>query len=78
VAGQSIAIRTSWWQSALGDRGLPGEPPAAAELTRADVWRCQDDEFTLLWHALAWGAGRFRGPIQRRLSRSFVTAGGTP
>ena len=37
VAGQSIKIRTGWWRHEIESRGLPGRPPEAAALTRAEV-----------------------------------------
>jgi hypothetical protein len=68
VAGQRITIRTSWWESRVRVRGLPGATPSTAELSRADVWRHADDVFTLLWHALAWGSGRYLRQNGKRLA----------
>jgi hypothetical protein len=68
VAAQSIAIRPAWWRAGIGARGLPGEPPAEESLTRAAVWCHADDVFTLLWHALSWGAGRYLRQNVKRLN----------
>lgn len=67
VSGQRIGIRTAWWRQEIRSRGLPGEPPEADALTRADVWSRSGDVFTLLWYALAWGAGRYLRQNVRRL-----------
>ena len=67
VAAQSIDIRTEWWRHEIYSRGLPGDPPDAASLTRADVWSRSADVYTLLWYALAWGAGRYLRQNVRRL-----------
>jgi hypothetical protein len=76
VAGQRIPIRTSWWESRVSGRALPGKTPATADLSRADVWRHTDDVFTLLWHALAWGSGRYLRQNGKRLSALAVDAEG--
>ncbi len=57
VAGQAIRIRREWWQRSITSRGLPGAPPSASTLTRADVWEQDGDVFALLWRTLAWGSG---------------------
>jgi hypothetical protein len=67
VSAQSIEIRTGWWRNEISSRGLPGEPPSSESLTRADVWSQAGDVFTLLWHVLAWGAGRYLRQNVRRL-----------
>ncbi|RJQ70153.1 hypothetical protein D5S17_29565 [Pseudonocardiaceae bacterium YIM PH 21723] len=50
-------IPVSWWQAEITQRGLPGEPPTTATLSRSEVWSATDDVFTLLWRSLAWGSG---------------------
>lgn len=67
VAGQAVAVPAAWWRHAITSRSLPGTPPPAS-LTRADVWRQREDVCTLLWHALAWGAGRFLRQNAKRLT----------
>ncbi|HEV7650334.1 MAG TPA: hypothetical protein VGP26_19475 [Actinophytocola sp.] len=67
VSAQRIGIRTGWWRHEILSRGLPGEAPSAESLTRADVWSRSGDVFTLLWYALAWGAGRYLRQNVRRL-----------
>lgn len=71
VAAQHVYVSASWWQSRLDERRLPGSPlrlqrdEAGEFLTRADVWDAaasgggtDAEVLSLLWHALAWGAGR--------------------
>jgi hypothetical protein len=73
VAAQEIPVRRRWWGDEIRSRSLPGDPPASDTLTRADVWRhatgldSGDAVFTLLWHALAWGSGRYLRQNARRL-----------
>lgn len=57
VGEHTIRIREQWWRDAVTSRGLPGVPPGGVALTRAQVWACTDDVFTLLWRTLAWGSG---------------------
>jgi hypothetical protein len=76
-AAQSIGIRLAWWRSELCALGLPGEPPSAESLTRAAVWCHADDVFTLLWHALSWGAGRYLRQNRKRLTAIAANVDGT-
>ena len=69
ISAHRINVSSRWWQNHLDSRGLPGGPlpvqrdGAKEFLTRADVWSRADrlkrdeDVLSLLWHALAWGAG---------------------
>jgi hypothetical protein len=68
VCDQKIEIRVGWWQREIRSLGLPGEPPSADVLSRADVWSRHDDVFTLLWYALAWGSGRYLRQNKGRLT----------
>ncbi|HWM07392.1 MAG TPA: hypothetical protein VNP92_34095 [Actinophytocola sp.] len=67
LVDQAIRIPAAWWRDKVAGYGLPGTAPDQPRLTRADVWRHTDDVFTLLWHALAWGAGRFLRQNAKRL-----------
>ncbi|MBN6039965.1 hypothetical protein [Amycolatopsis sp. 195334CR] len=68
VEQHRIRIRTQWWHDAITTRGLPGKPPDGADLTRAQVWSAADEDvFTLLWRALAWGSGSYLRDNARRL-----------
>jgi hypothetical protein len=71
VSAQEIEIRTGWWRHEIQSRGLPGKAPEAESLTRADVWSRSGDVFTLLWYALAWGAGRY---LRQNVCRLVVIA----
>lgn len=70
LAEQRVAVSASWWQERLESKSLPGGPlkvqhdDSGEFLTRADVWQVaatssgsDEDVLSLLWHALAWGAG---------------------
>jgi hypothetical protein len=70
LAEQRVEVSSRWWEERLNARGLPGGPLRVQRdevgefLTRADVWKVgsagldhDEDVLSLLWHALAWGAG---------------------
>jgi hypothetical protein len=67
VANQKIDICDQWWSTEIYRLGLDGTPPASPSLTRAEVWSPDDDVFSLLWRALAWGAGPRLRNNRRRL-----------
>ncbi|MFC0431859.1 hypothetical protein [Kutzneria buriramensis] len=67
VVNQKIDIRDQWWSAEINRLGLDGTPPASPSLTRAEVWSPDDDVFSLLWRALAWGSGPHLRNNKRRL-----------
>ncbi|WP_410657222.1 hypothetical protein [Amycolatopsis sp. lyj-112] len=68
VEEQAIRIRQEWWEKAVASRRLPGSPPTATTLTRADVWAPAEHVFTLLWRTLAWGSGSHLRQNSQRLN----------
>ncbi len=76
MAGHEVYVSPQWWNRHLDELGLPGGPlqTRGTVLARPDVWphatgAADDDEaaLRLLWHSLAWGAGRYRRMCLRRM-----------
>jgi hypothetical protein len=71
-----IGVDADWWNNRLRTYGLPGGPLTTHDgaLNRRDIFavaagstESTEGALTLLWHALAWGAGRYRRLCDARL-----------
>lgn len=80
LADQFVPVPARWWDAELDRAGVPGGPLQMSwqgntqGLTRTDLWRvgagaADDGEVALrlLWHALAWGAGRYLRQCRKRV-----------
>jgi len=79
VREQAIVVDPAWWESALRAAGVDAKPlrvrlddRGRTVLWREDVWHVADDRdydvLDLLWHSMAWGAGRYRRLCRARMA----------